>query len=120
METVNAALNSESDVMSVGPAFDIVYDIPFGIFGEVQGAPFVSVREALYFDEPNVDLGTPAWLQGSDPQARPFLVPKTFADFNVVPEPGSALLLGLGLAALGAIGRSPRAEGEGTSASRIG
>ncbi len=114
MEAVNAALNSESDVMSVGPAYSIVYEIPFEFLGEILGIDFLSAREAVFVDMPVLDWGTPAWLQRSDPQARPFRIPKTYADFKVVPEPGTALLLGLGLTGLVVVGRPRQDESEGT------
>ena len=40
---------------------------------------------------------------------------RIYADFSVIPEPGTALLLGLGLAGLGIVGRSRRVQGEGTA-----
>jgi hypothetical protein len=38
-----------------------------------------------------------------------------FASFTVVPEPGTALLMGLGLAGLGSVGRSRRQESKATT-----
>jgi hypothetical protein len=99
--------------MSVGPAYNIVYEIPFEFLGDMGGIDFVDTREALYVDITNVTLGTPAWLQRSASQARPFKLPKTYADFAFVPEPGTAVLLGLGLAGLGVAGRPRREEKHG-------
>jgi len=41
--------------------------------------------------------------------------PVTYASFTVVPEPGTALLMGLGLAGLGYVGRKRREESQGTA-----
>ena len=45
MEAANDALNSEPNVMSVGPAFDIVYELPFESLGGFL--EFVNAREAV-------------------------------------------------------------------------
>jgi len=103
MQALNDALNAEPSVTSVGPAYSIVYEIPYDFEND-----FVFVREAVYLDVDNVNLGTPAWLQRTDSQLRPFRVPKTYAVFTVVPEPDTAVLAGLGLAGLGVAGRSRR------------
>ena len=100
MEAVNDALNTEPDVMSVGPAHSIVYEIPFDFEND-----FVTAREALYVDEPNPVLGTPAWLQRTDPQLRPFRIPETYAAFTVVPEPAAAWLSGSAIVTLGVVAR---------------
>ncbi len=113
MEAVNAALNREPDVMSVGPAFDIVYEVPFEFLGEILGIDFVNAREAVYVETPSTNLGTPAWLQRTDPQARPFKVRKTYAVFTVVPQPGTAVLIGLGLGGLAVAGRSRQKQNHG-------
>ena len=109
MGAVNAALNTEPDVMSVGPAYSIVYEVPFEFLGDIAGIDFVSVREAVFIDTASINLGTPAWLQRTDPQARPYEARKTYANFTVVPEPHTALLMGLGLAGLTVAG-GPRRE----------
>lgn len=102
MQAVNEALDA-AFATSVGPAYSIVYEIPYDFEND-----FVAVREAVFLDIENVNLGTPAWLQRTDSQLRPFRIPKTYAVFSVVPEPGTALLVGLGLAGLGVAGRSRR------------
>ena len=119
MDAVNAALDSEAGVMSAGPAYNIVYEIPFEFLGDIAGVDFVSSREALYVDIPNVSLGTPAWLQRSDSQARPFAVSKTYADFAFVPELDTGLLVGLGLAGLAFAGRPRRRENHGRNTWRV-
>lgn len=113
MEAVNDALNSEPDVMSVGPAYSIVYEVPFEFLGEILGIDFVNGREAVYVETPSTNLGTPAWLQRTDPQARPFEVRKTYAVFTVVPQPGTAVLMGLGLGGLAVAGRSRQKQNHG-------
>jgi hypothetical protein len=100
MEAVNDALNTEPDVMSVGPAFDISYEIPFEFLGID-----VNAREAFYLEEPDPGLGTPAWLQRTDPQARPFEISKTWAVFTAVPEPAATWLSGSAIVTLGVLAR---------------
>ncbi len=99
MEAVNDALNTEPDVMSVGPAHSIVYEIPFDFEND-----FVTAREAVYVDELDPELGTPAWLQRTDPQLRPFRIPETYAVFTV-PEPAAAWLSGSAIVTLGVVAR---------------
>jgi hypothetical protein len=102
MQAVNAALNTEPDVMSVGPAYAIAYLVPFNL-GSIGGDPFVNSREGYYFDlEPAL---TPEWLRSSNPQERPFDVVKTYAAFTVVPEPGAPWLSGSAIATLGVLAR---------------
>ena len=113
MEAVNAALDSEPEVMSIGPAYSIVYEVPFEFLGEILGIDFVNAREAVYVETPSTNLGTPAWLQRTDPQARPFEVRKTYAVFTVVPQPGTAVLMGLGLGGLAVAGRSRQKQNHG-------
>jgi hypothetical protein len=104
MNTVNDALDTEPSVMSVGEAFDIYYEIPYAFEND-----FVSVREALYVDLTNAVLGTPAWLQRTDRQLRPFQESKTYAVFTPAPEPATALLQVAALVGVAAIGRARRA-----------
>ena len=104
MNAVNAALDSDPSIMSVGASFDIIYEIPYGFEND-----FVFVREAVFIDNSDPDLGTPAWLQRTDSQLRPFRAPKTYAVFTPVPEPATALLQVAALVSVAAFGRARRA-----------
>jgi hypothetical protein len=55
------------------------------------------------------------WLNVSGVEFLGYDEERYFADFEVVPEPGTALLMGLGLAGLSAAGRSRQGEGQGTA-----
>jgi len=108
MNAVNDALNSEPNLTSVGPSFDIIYEIAYAFEND-----FSFVREAVYIDRQDPDLGTPAWLQRTDSQLRPFRVPKTYAVFTPAPEPATAMLQVVALASVAVVGRSRRARGRG-------
>jgi hypothetical protein len=58
---------------------------------------------------------TKEWFNPSGAEFLAFDDITNYADFQVVPEPGTALLIGLGLAGLSAAGRSRQGEGQGTA-----
>ena len=86
------------------------YDIPF----EFAPTPLPgdwSIRRGEFFplaDGWNFVLTPPNLSVGN-------LSASSFAVFTVVPEPGTALLFGLGLAGFGVIGRSRREESKATA-----
>jgi hypothetical protein len=94
-DSVNEALNLEPAVSTVGPSAINDFDIGTGTFD------FFSVGGR--FDDPTSD-----WVVGSDDTTVSGNSRRTWAKFTVVPEPGTALLMGLGLAGLGAAGRLRR------------
>ena len=105
MQAVNAALNTEPNVMSVGPAHEISFLVPFNL-GSIGGDPFVNSRLGYYFDlQPSL---TPEWLRSSNPQERPPDAVQTYAAFTVVPEPAGSWLSASAIAALGLLARRRR------------
>jgi hypothetical protein len=102
MEAVAAALNTEPDVMSVGPAHEISYLVPFNL-GSIMGDPFVNSRMGYYFDLNSAV--PPEWLRSSNPQERPLDTIQSYAAFTVVPEPAPSWLSGSAIAVFGVLAR---------------
>jgi hypothetical protein len=95
VDSVNEELNLEPGVSTVGPSADNEFDIAYGVmsFRSAEGR----------FDDPSS-----TWLPGATGDPLTGVTIRTWAKFTVVPEPGTALLMGLGLAGLGAAGRPRR------------
>jgi hypothetical protein len=103
VDAINGALNLEGDIFSVNESSSFLYTVPFEVDG--QGI----VRSVGFQNEAN-------WMRWPDTSNSLVSNAGSYAKFTVVPEPGTALLMGLGLAGLGVAGRSRRDESEGSSA----
>ena len=95
IEAVNMALNDVDEVVTVGEG-ESEYRI-----GYLVSDPGISTVEGRY-DNPTAD-----WVAGEFEFVALSSV-ETWAVFTVVPEPGTTLLLGLGLTGLSAASRSRR------------
>jgi hypothetical protein len=124
VQAVSDALNAASegpgapDIMTVNQltggaipsSAKSFYAVPFDFTpGDLPGSGW-SVRYAEFF--PIADGWQPRMEVGLVPNLFGF---SSFATFTVVPEPGTASLMGLGLAGLGAAGRSRRKKSQGTA-----
>ena len=106
-EAIVALFNSDApDVLTVGPSVSPSFFI--GYEGELTGGG----EEQLLVLEA-VRIPTNWNYIGEDESTYNNF--GNFAKFTVVPEPGTALLMGLGLAGLGLTGRSRREEGQGAA-----
>jgi hypothetical protein len=93
VDRVNEELNLEPGVSTVGPSADNEFDIAY-----VLGPDYISAEGRF----------TEGWFPGDASDPLTGVTIRTWAKFTVVPEPGTALLMGLGLAGLGAAGRPRR------------
>lgn len=99
VQAVNAALNSEPSVSSVGPpgSGSAIYNVGFDS-DLVGSATLALVQEGLYSD------GIDSWLEVGDADVVPYVGTTTYADFEAVAAPVPSLapagsfLLALGLA----------------------
>jgi hypothetical protein len=98
VEAINGAFNMEGDIHSVNESSSFLYTVPFVVDDQ-------KMERSLGFE------GEASWVRWPDPSATLVSNAGSYAKFTVVPEPGTALLMGLGLAGLGAAGgRSWREE----------
>jgi hypothetical protein len=100
---INDALNQEGDIINVNESSSSLYTIPFVVDGQMM-------QRSVGFE------GGANWVLWPDPSNTLVSNLGSYAKFTVVPEPGTALLMGLGLAGLGAAGgRSRREERKATA-----
>ena len=104
---VDEALNAEGGVFSVGGELN-----PVGRLSYLVGFDSESENniERVIAWEASTMISDDVWSTGVLPEAVSYLEPRVWATFTVVPEPGTAFLMGLGLAGLGVVGRSRREE----------
>ena len=98
------ALDTEPLVTTVGPQTSSFFDIPF----EFELLAGWSVRSAEYIAIAG------EWQTLRDAGFVPSGTPSSFAEFTVVPEPGTTLSLVVALATLGVVGRWRRGRSEAT------
>jgi hypothetical protein len=97
VDAINGALNLEGDIHSVNESSSFLFTVPFVVDGQMME------RSVGFKNEAN-------WLLWPDPSNTLVSNAGSYAKFTVVPEPGTALLMGLGLAGLGAAGGRSRRE----------
>jgi hypothetical protein len=97
VNAINGALNLEGDIHSVNESSSFLFTVPFVVDG------LMMARSVGFKNEAN-------WLRWPDPSDTLVSNAGSYAKFTVVPEPGTALLMGLGLAGLGAAGGRSRRE----------
>ena len=107
VDAVNAALDEEGGINFVSPASARFFLVGFQTF-EVLGFEAVAG-----FREDFGDQG--GWVRELSSQENLLTTSFAFARFTEIPEPGTALLLGLGLAGLHSLGRSWRQRHRGSA-----
>jgi hypothetical protein len=99
---INDALDQEGDIFSVNESSSFLYTVPFEVDGQTME------RSVGFEKEAN-------WVRWPDSSKTLASNAGSYAKFTVVPEPSTALLMGLGLVGLGAAGRSRREESQRTA-----
>jgi len=105
IDAVNAALVAEGGITGVGNA-----DTRFYFIGFNEDGQFVEALSGFQRDSAPGE-----WERFATVQRDLSSASRPWAVFTVVPEPGTALLMSLGLAGLTIVGRSRKEESEGTA-----
>jgi len=87
--------------MVAGPPFIGLTTNNFFLVGFDQSGGDTQAVQSFYAVDTWINSGTTGLNEDAD---------ANYASFSAIPEPGTALLMGLGLAGLGAVGRSRREE----------